>query len=211
MLLLIAACLPDLGAEPEGAIWSNPDVLDTAVSDTEPVRTDEDQDGYALEEGDCNDDDPSVHPDALDFCDGRDQDCDGDIDEDAEGDGYEPNDTTASDLGAVTDSSVEVIATLSSEDDVDIFAFNTDDWYYVGPDITVRLGDIGANSDYAVALYSPDGVLLGEANDKGAGKAEKLMWSGELTKVESGVYTVEVWSVGGADCAREYTLELSED
>jgi hypothetical protein len=62
---------------------------------------DRDGDGYAAAEAggdDCDDADPSVHPGAAETCDGRDEDCDGAIDEDleseqpwypdADGDGY---------------------------------------------------------------------------------------------------------------------------
>lgn len=49
------------------------------VSPPDPV--DADQDGWAEAE-DCNDDDSAVHPGAEERCDGQDDDCDGDIDED---------------------------------------------------------------------------------------------------------------------------------
>jgi hypothetical protein len=66
---------------------------DTAV----PVdANDADGDGWTLEEGDCDDGDPDVAPSEVELCDGRDQDCDGEIDEgvrqtyyaDADRDGY---------------------------------------------------------------------------------------------------------------------------
>jgi len=37
---------------------------------------DADGDGYAVVDGDCNDDNGAIHPDALDVCDGVDSDCD---------------------------------------------------------------------------------------------------------------------------------------
>jgi hypothetical protein len=66
------------------------------------AATDEDGDGYFAAD-DCDDDDASVHPGATEVCDGEDNDCDGDVDEDvldtwyadADGDGY-------GDVGAAT-------------------------------------------------------------------------------------------------------------
>ena len=52
--------------------------------------------GWAMQQGDCDDEAPGVHPGAEESCDARDEDCDGAIDEgldvvwwvDADGDGY---------------------------------------------------------------------------------------------------------------------------
>jgi len=61
--------------------------------------------GYATVDGDCDDTDPDSYPDAPEACDGVDNDCDGDIDEDvtelwyadADGDGFgNPDRTTDS-------------------------------------------------------------------------------------------------------------------
>jgi hypothetical protein len=63
-----------------------------------PVPLDVDRDGFDSEH-DCDDDDAFVHPDAREFCDGVDNDCDGSVDgpsalgqldwyEDDDGDGY---------------------------------------------------------------------------------------------------------------------------
>ncbi|MFM7199600.1 MAG: MopE-related protein [Myxococcota bacterium] len=44
---------------------------------------DEDGDGYTPGGGDCDPQDPTTHPNADELCDGVDNDCDGDVDEDA--------------------------------------------------------------------------------------------------------------------------------
>jgi hypothetical protein len=50
---------------------------------TQPVlpSTDKDDDGYTVEEGDCDDNNPYVQPDAEEMCDDLDNDCNGETDE----------------------------------------------------------------------------------------------------------------------------------
>ncbi len=70
---------------------------DGVDNDCDPATIDDDQDADGVSvDVDCNDYDPAVNPDAVDLCDGVDNNCDGSVDEapgldgwiDADGDGY---------------------------------------------------------------------------------------------------------------------------
>ncbi len=74
----------------------NPPTEDTKRGTESAAPVDEDGDGYIPSEGDCDDSDPTVNPGELEICDGNDNDCDDQIDEDvsstwyadADGDGF---------------------------------------------------------------------------------------------------------------------------
>ena len=76
-------------ADPQGADSGNPAV-------------DADGDGWTGLDGDCDDADPTVYPDADETCDDKDNDCDDEVDEDvmttyyrdADGDGFGDADVT---------------------------------------------------------------------------------------------------------------------
>ncbi len=74
--LVAGAPTDDLGAVDSGSI-----VLLARESDC-------DGDGVGSFGGDCDDGDASIHPGAAEICNGRDDDCDGAVDEDNDGDGY---------------------------------------------------------------------------------------------------------------------------
>jgi len=74
----------------------------TGQGDSASPAPDLDGDGYTADDGDCDDEDPDVHPGALESCNGRDDDCDDAVDEDvllpwwrdADGDGHGAGDPT---------------------------------------------------------------------------------------------------------------------
>jgi len=53
------------------------DTGDDDTGDDDTGGTDADGDGWTVEDGDCDDGDPTVHPEADEDCDGIDTDCDG--------------------------------------------------------------------------------------------------------------------------------------
>jgi hypothetical protein len=64
---------------------TNPDQADSNQNGIGDVCEDLDGDGWTVLQGDCDDANPSVHPGAIEVCNGMDDDCDGLIDNNATG------------------------------------------------------------------------------------------------------------------------------
>ena len=61
-------------------------IITNNAPNIEPVY-DFDQDGFSISDGDCNDQDATIFPGSIEICDGKDNDCDGFIDDDQDEDG----------------------------------------------------------------------------------------------------------------------------
>lgn len=182
LLFSLAACTDkaddsgdDSGATSDGGAASD----GGSGSDGGSTGTDEDADGWSVEDGDCDDSNADVNPDRIETCDGVDEDCDGQTDEDAggyyytddDGDGYgsaaDPLRSCDPISGAVdngadcddTDSSVYPGATETGngvdddcDDEVDegVASFSVDvSWSSAGVDVTISGG--GGSYEFGMA------------------------------------------------------------
>ncbi|WP_166637255.1 HYR domain-containing protein, partial [Algoriphagus boseongensis] len=89
---IITLTLTDVNGNQGSAIA----IVTISINTIDPGDLDSDNDGFTPNEGDCDDSDDTVYPGAPEVCDGKDNNCDGTIDEgvqtafyiDADGDGY---------------------------------------------------------------------------------------------------------------------------
>lgn len=114
--------------------------------------------GYVERAGDCDDQDPSVYPGAIETCDGRDEDCDGDVDEGFPiFEMYEDNDGDGWGAGESVGEGCELLGGTSAE------SGDCDD-----DDATTWPGAVEICDD-------------GVRNDCTEGEEPGCRWSGELT------------------------------
>lgn len=173
---------------------------------------DQDGDGYTID--DCNDADPTIHPGQVDGCDGRDNDCDGETDEDALWDEDPMN--APVDLGLVSPSEEWAVTGLMAPTyDVDAFDFEVEDglfgWFYIDALTTEMAEDI----DIKLTLYLLEdarGVAQGAVSvmdEAGAGELEFLGYSGLGFVDDGGLYRLEVSAMSGSNCQVPYTVVLN--
>ena len=196
-----------------------------SAEDTQTVDTgmdldqDNDGDGYTENEGDCDDTDADVRPGVTDECNGVDDDCDGQADEDsALDDACEPNDTNASDLGELVEGTpFSVTAILYNDEDVDRYGFYIDDltledWSWEVFTVTVNLSGIPDTATYLLSVER----LTSDTGEVEVGLVGSEFGSGSITiEIEdgsgvddSGFFELRVEGVEGADCSNAYLLSV---
>ena len=188
-------------------------------SDLDEWDQDQDGDGYSPNEGDCDDRDDAVNPDAeTDDCDGAqvDQDCDDVVDEEAvDDDPYEPNDSSPTDLGDLDGNVTEALsAWLHNDDDVDRFQFYTPDHWYDSFSVTITLTSIPEDATYRLTLnrlLSDGDASLGQIDQTFGSDSVSLTLEDASGDEDGGVYEVVVEAISGADCSTSYLLGLDRD
>jgi len=107
---------------------------------------DNDGDGYDVCSGDCDDNNPDVHPGVAETCNNRDDDCDGQVDEglttiyyrDSDGDGFgNPNNT----IQACTLPAGYVINNTDCDDTKLLYVDNDGDGFGSGPPVACGVAD----------------------------------------------------------------------
>lgn len=179
-------------------------------STVDPLRSDDDGDGFSEEEGDCDDTRAGVYPGALDGCDGLDNDCDDELDEDGtELDPTEPNDSAAWTLGELADGErIQQLAGLHNDEDVDRFRFSFEDSSWSIFTLAVSVTNIPSSARYRVSLTHLD---RGEVYLDEAGNGTLSVEVGDtLLQDDGGTWELVVQSETGADCGSQYlvTVEL---
>ncbi len=175
----------------------------------DPADVDDDQDGYTENEGDCDDADPGVRPGQVDGCDGVDEDCDGEADEDApDEDPYEPNDAAATDLGSLSDDPAHSIeAPLHDNRDVDRYAFDLEDGGWSLFRLDVGLSSIPDDATYRLVVRN---LNSGETlYDESGSDSLAFQFDDRAFSEDGGRYEVAVSARGGADCSRRYLLTVA--
>ncbi len=170
------------------------DALANAVfSVTSTADIDNDGDGFTENQGDCNDSDPTVNPNAVEFLNARDDDCNGIIDDntdayDDDGDGFTEQEGDCDDEDALINPDQPEFADGFDNDCDGLIDNDTDTFDDDGDGFSEAAGDcndanININPNAADVPYN--GV-------------DEDCTGGDLTDVDGDGYDAEL--VGGDDC-----------
>ena len=161
-------------------------------------EVDADSDGYRVYAGDCDDDEPAVHPGVWGDCDGLDNDCDPLTDEEVDGDGDEASVCG----GDCDDLDAEVNILDVDGDGMDSCSGDCDDsdpWVFLGGCFVYLIlgpftGDL--DTDLADATYHCEGehgvgsVLAGAGSVDGNEYADILVGAPDYSGVAGAAYLV---------------------
>ena len=176
---------------------------------------DADIDGWTTCEGDCDDGSNLINPSQSDGCNGVDNDCDGVVDDEAAGDSYEVNDSSAQAVVIATNNSTSTsYATFQySTDNYDWYAIaTTDDTDIICDEFNVSasMSSIPAGTDYDLYLYDESlnlidySIAVGNAGESVGFSAGCLDWGDD-----GGTYYLRVTRWSGYSCSDTYRLDTS--
>ena len=186
----------------DGGSYSTSDTCDLGSDCADcGSRIDGDMDGFD-EYADCDDGDATINPLAEDVCNGFDDDCDGDIDEDI--DSTEPNSASSPYLiGNQEDFPLLASATIAYEGDQDGYTIYTYDGWTTSPDFSCTISappDLNLN----VTLLDPLGATLDSGNT-GLGGETTVALAGTWGD-DTGTYLLIINSIDGYSCTSSYTI-----
>ena len=176
---------------------------------------DNDEDGYSVEDGDCNDDDPDIFPSQIDSCDNIDNDCDNIVDEDAVMEAWENNDDEPLYVGDYfADNEVYYEASIGQSSDVDRYQLYIADPIGGYFQINVTLDSLSGNTDYVVELHLVEDAngqsmgLLQSADNSESGGLESISQNGRPFIDDGGLYEIVIYANDESGCDTSYALTV---
>lgn len=190
-----------------------------SIQVVDPLQWDDDGDGFTESAGDCDDSHAQTYPGATEACDDKDNDCDTAVNEDFI-DGFEPNDTTAYNLGSVDSGlwlggSTAVAASLHVASDVDWFRFEGYDVFLVDNiSIDATVNGLDPTGTWVMELWETDSAGNPRALKAShvGGAYLSISWSGDLWADDPEDYAVKLystsWPTTSGNACDTYTLTL---
>ena len=153
---------------------------------------------------DCDDLDPTVLPGALDLCDGIDDDCDGQVDEDAPQPSGPDHTLEASDEHLA-------VAYPFPTGRTETFTFYAEDPWFGVFGIDAWVNHVPDSVDLRLELWRHVGAHVARvelSDDGGSGRIESIHHGGTPGESDAGTYEVRVITMSGAACDDPYTLQI---